>query len=224
MAVWSSCLWPVAVRGEEYAVALSTTPDSTSANAWPARPCPALPRQDPGSIQLRAVRSVPSDAGVRANHVAPCTATRRAAVLLIETDSISVIGPMDQACQAGALVITGWVAMAARGSRGIVAVALDRCAHGSPPGLVVGSDDGFGVGCNVDNFVSRLDCSIAADPLGSCRSRQAGKRSRHRSDRIRPSLLSHPWQAPDKAQVVRRMGNRVRAARLRVQGHHAGGT
>jgi hypothetical protein len=36
---------------------------------------------------------VPSDAGVRAESVMPCPATKRAAVLLIETDSISVIGP-----------------------------------------------------------------------------------------------------------------------------------
>ena len=48
LTIWSSCLWPVAVRGEELAVALSTTPNSTSSNAWPARPCPALPRQIPG--------------------------------------------------------------------------------------------------------------------------------------------------------------------------------
>ena len=41
---------PVMVRGEELAVALSTTPNSTSANAWPARPFQALPRQIPGSI------------------------------------------------------------------------------------------------------------------------------------------------------------------------------
>jgi hypothetical protein len=36
---------------------------------------------------------VPSDAGVRAESVMPCPATKRAAVLLIETDSISLIGP-----------------------------------------------------------------------------------------------------------------------------------
>ena len=71
LAVWSSCLWPVAVRSGELAVALSTTPDSTSANAWPARPFQALPRQIPGSRSLRAVRNVPSDAGVCADHVLP---------------------------------------------------------------------------------------------------------------------------------------------------------
>ena len=36
---------------------------------------------------------MPSDAGVRADCVIPCPATQRAAVLVIETDSISVIGP-----------------------------------------------------------------------------------------------------------------------------------
>jgi len=71
LAVWSSRLWPAAVRGEELAVALSTTPDSTSANAWPARPFQALPRQIPGLLSLRAVRNVPSDAGIRADHVLP---------------------------------------------------------------------------------------------------------------------------------------------------------
>ena len=50
------------VRGGELAVALSTTPNSTSANAWPARPFQALPRQIPGSIGLRAFRSVSSGA------------------------------------------------------------------------------------------------------------------------------------------------------------------
>jgi hypothetical protein len=35
-------MWPAAVRGKELAVALSTMPDSTSSNAWPARPCQAF--------------------------------------------------------------------------------------------------------------------------------------------------------------------------------------
>jgi hypothetical protein len=86
-------LWPAAVRGEELAVALSTTPNSTSANALPARPFPALPRQTPGSRSLRAFYNVPSDASLRADRVMPYPATMRAAVQLIETDSMSVIGP-----------------------------------------------------------------------------------------------------------------------------------
>ena len=93
LAVWSSCLWPVAVRSGELAVALSTTPDSTSANAWPARPFQAWPRQIPGSRSRRAVRNVPSGAGVRADYAAFYTLVHSAAVLLIETDSISAIGP-----------------------------------------------------------------------------------------------------------------------------------
>jgi hypothetical protein len=60
---------PAAVRSEELAVALSTTPNSTSANAWPARPFPALPRPIPGSTGLRAFRNVPSGADVRAEYV-----------------------------------------------------------------------------------------------------------------------------------------------------------
>ena len=82
------------VRGKELAVALSTTPNSTSANAWPPRSFQALPRPIPGSIGLRAFRSVPSGASVRADCVMPYPATERAAVLLIETDSISLIGPI----------------------------------------------------------------------------------------------------------------------------------
>ena len=74
-------------------MALSTTPGSTSANAWPARPFHALPRPIRGSIGLRAFRNVPSGAGVRADRLMRYPATKRAAVQLIETDSISVIGP-----------------------------------------------------------------------------------------------------------------------------------
>jgi hypothetical protein len=39
---------------------------------------------------------VPSDAVVRAAHVVPRALTQRAAVLVIETDSISMIGPKNQ--------------------------------------------------------------------------------------------------------------------------------
>ena len=68
LTIWSSCLWPVAVRGEELAVALSTTPDSPSSNAWPARPYQAQPRHSPGLICLRVFADVPSGA-------APCAST-----------------------------------------------------------------------------------------------------------------------------------------------------
>ena len=74
-------------------MSLSATPDSTSANAWPTRPFQALPRPIRGSIGLRAFRNVPSGTSVRADCVMPHSATKRAAVQLIETDSISVIGP-----------------------------------------------------------------------------------------------------------------------------------
>ena len=93
LAAWSPCLWPVAVGSEELAVALPTTPDSPSTNAWTARPCQARPRHTPGSIRLRVFRSVPSGVGVRANYLAPRPATQCAAVLVIEADSISMIGP-----------------------------------------------------------------------------------------------------------------------------------
>jgi hypothetical protein len=87
----------VAARSGELAVALSTTPDSTSANAWPARPYQALPRPIPGPIGLRAFRNVPSSAGVRADYAPFYTLVHSAAVLLIETDSISAIGPTNVA-------------------------------------------------------------------------------------------------------------------------------
>jgi hypothetical protein len=74
-------------------VALSTTPDSTSSNASPARPCQARPRHTPGSTRLRVFRSVPGDASVRADLTPPDPPTYRAAVFVIEIDSISVIGP-----------------------------------------------------------------------------------------------------------------------------------
>jgi hypothetical protein len=93
LVVWSPCLWPVAVQSEELAVALPAMPDSPSANTWPTRPCQAQPRQIPGSNRLRVFRNVPSAAGVRADYVVPYPATRCAAVLVIETDSISMIGP-----------------------------------------------------------------------------------------------------------------------------------
>jgi len=63
LAVWSSCLWPAAVRGEELAVALSTTPDSTSSNAWPAGPYQARPRHSLRPTLLRALYCTPR--GVR---------------------------------------------------------------------------------------------------------------------------------------------------------------
>ena len=50
LTIWSSCLWPAAVRGEELAVTLSTTLDSTSSNAWTARPHQAQPRHIPDLI------------------------------------------------------------------------------------------------------------------------------------------------------------------------------
>ena len=83
----------MAVRGEELAVALSTTPDSTSSNAWPAGPYQARPRHSLRPTLLRVFRSVPGDASVRADLTPPDPPTYRAAVFVIEIDSISVIGP-----------------------------------------------------------------------------------------------------------------------------------
>jgi hypothetical protein len=49
-----------------------------------------------GPAPLRAFYSVPSGVGVRADHAVLRPATNRAAVLLIETDSKSLIGPKYQ--------------------------------------------------------------------------------------------------------------------------------
>ena len=46
----------------------------------------------PGSAWLRVARNVPSNARVRADYLAPCAATQSAAALVIEADSISMIG------------------------------------------------------------------------------------------------------------------------------------
>jgi hypothetical protein len=45
------------------------------------------------AASLRAFYRVPSAGSVRADLIAPCLPTDGAAVLLIETDSISLIGP-----------------------------------------------------------------------------------------------------------------------------------
>ena len=66
---------------------------SPSLNAWPARPRHASSRHISPPTSLRALRRVPSYTDVRAGHAVPCPATKRVAALLIETDSIPVIGP-----------------------------------------------------------------------------------------------------------------------------------
>jgi hypothetical protein len=75
-------------------VALSTTPDSTRSNAWPARPCQARPRHIPGSIGLRVFRSVPSGAGVCACTEATTIDASSGSDYLLKTGPDSVLGPM----------------------------------------------------------------------------------------------------------------------------------
>jgi hypothetical protein len=70
-------------------VDLTNTPNSTSSNAWPARPHQARTRYIPSPTILRAFLRVLSGVGVRADRIAHCPATHRAAGFLIETDSIS---------------------------------------------------------------------------------------------------------------------------------------
>ncbi len=93
LPVRPSCCGACRSTTSESAVIPSATPGSRSMNAWPARPRQAAVRHILGPVPLRAFHRVPSDAGVRADHVVPRPATNRAAVLLIETDSISLIGP-----------------------------------------------------------------------------------------------------------------------------------
>ena len=93
LSAWSSCSGPRQPAASELAVVPSTTPVSLSPNAWPARPRQAAARHILGPMPLRAFHRVPSDAGVRADYVVPCPVTDRAAVLLIEIDFISWIGP-----------------------------------------------------------------------------------------------------------------------------------
>src|SRR5208282_5597097 len=93
LAVWSSCLWPVAVRGEELAVALSTTPDSTSSNAWPARPCQARPRHSLRPTLLRALNCTPSGVRLRACLRPLNLPLAGGSVYVIENGSKLEIGP-----------------------------------------------------------------------------------------------------------------------------------
>jgi hypothetical protein len=85
-------LWPAEVRGEELAVDLTNTLDSTSSNACPARPRQARTRYIPSPTILRAFRRVLIGLGVRADRIAHCPATHRAAGFLTEAASISAIG------------------------------------------------------------------------------------------------------------------------------------
>jgi low affinity iron permease len=84
----------VAVRGEELAVALSTTPDSTSSNAWPARPCQARPHHSLRPTLLRALyctpRGVRSRAYLRPLNLPPAGGL----VYVIENGSKLEIGPI----------------------------------------------------------------------------------------------------------------------------------
>jgi hypothetical protein len=59
---------------------------------WPVRAKLAV-RHILGSAPLRAVPCVPSDVGVRTELIAPYPPSDGAALFLIETDSISLIGP-----------------------------------------------------------------------------------------------------------------------------------
>jgi len=83
----------VAVRGEELAVALSTTPNPTSANAWPARPFQARPLHSLRLTLLRALHCTPSGVRVRACLRPPTLPLGGGSVYVIEIGSNPEIGP-----------------------------------------------------------------------------------------------------------------------------------
>ena len=95
LAAWSSCLWPVAVRSEELAVALPT-PRLTKRErlAGPSVPSLATPHSwldlTPRFSQRAERRGVCIARGTTHASI------YRAAVMLIEIDSISLIGPQDR--------------------------------------------------------------------------------------------------------------------------------
>ena len=93
LPAWPSCCGAWQSAASESAVVPSTMLGSRSRNAWPARPRPVAARHILGPAPLRAFHRVPSDVRVRADLIATCLATDRAAVLVIEIDSISQIGP-----------------------------------------------------------------------------------------------------------------------------------
>jgi hypothetical protein len=94
LTIWPTCRGPWRPAASDSAVAPSSTPGSPKSKVCPARPRRTSPRPILGPAPLRAFYSVPSDVGVRADHAVLRPATNRAAVLLIETDSKSLIGPI----------------------------------------------------------------------------------------------------------------------------------
>jgi len=74
-------------------VALSTTPDSTSSNAWPARPCEARPLHSLRLTLLRALHCTPSGVRVRACLRPPNLPLGDGSVYVIEIGSNPEIGP-----------------------------------------------------------------------------------------------------------------------------------
>ena len=71
----------------------SITPGSPSMNAWPARPRHASLRHNLPPILLRALKSVPSGAVVRAILPLPRPSAFDASVFVLKTDSNLVRGP-----------------------------------------------------------------------------------------------------------------------------------
>jgi hypothetical protein len=93
LTIWPTCRGPWRPAASDLAVAPSSTPGSPKSKACPARPRRTLPRHMLGPVPLRAFYCVPSGVGIRADHAVLRPATNHAAILLIETDSKSLIGP-----------------------------------------------------------------------------------------------------------------------------------
>ena len=90
LTIWPTCCGSWRPAASDLAVAPSSTPGSPKSSG-PSAANFATPHH--GSGTTRAFKSVPGGAGVRADHAVLRPATKRAAVLSIETDSKSLIGP-----------------------------------------------------------------------------------------------------------------------------------
>jgi hypothetical protein len=99
LTIWSSCLWPVTVRGEDLAVAPPTMSGSARSNACPARPrrVPACHIMVPAGSALYCV---PSDGCACADVAGPHSTPASGAAYLIKNGAEPLIGPTEACLRA----------------------------------------------------------------------------------------------------------------------------